>query len=84
MTKTSLLIMLMLFAGADMADNRRDIRDGTGRLLGWVITLPSGTEKVYHVSEGLKGWYNPNNNRTYRVSEGLYAIGNRLDNLIND
>lgn len=66
-----------------MAD-RRDVRDGTGRLLGWVYTEPNGKEKAYHISEGLKGWYNPDSDRTYNVNGGIYSFGNRVDNLIDD
>lgn len=63
--------------------NRRDIRDYTGRLLGWVITELNGNEKAYHLHEGLKGWYNKQADRTYTL-EGLHSFGNRVDSLVED
>jgi hypothetical protein len=67
-----------------MADERKNIYDHTGKLLGWTYTEPNGKEKAYHKDKGLQGWYNPNTNRTYKFNGTIYSFGNRVDSLIDD
>ena len=66
----------MLMMSGAMA--RRELRDGTGRLLGW--TEKSGTRiEGYDAGGRLKGWYEPRVNETHDAGGRLVA---RYDMLV--
>ena len=66
-----------------MAD-RKDIRDGCGRLLGRVGTLSDGRQELRDASNRLLGRYDARDNRTRDASNRLVTRGDSLTRLLDE
>lgn len=58
------------------------IRNRSGQLMGWTEVNSNGFTYVYAATGGLRGWYDPNCDKTFQVGGGIFGYGNQLTSLL--